>query len=407
VADFAWAVGIEDTFIGQPSGRRGRILDEYALIDHYSRWRGDLDLVATLGVRTIRYGIPWYRVNPAPGAFDFTWTDELFEHLDRRRLRPIIDLVHYGTPLWLRRSFVDQDYPERVAEYAAAMAERYGALVAGWTPLNEPVVNADFSGRRGVWPPHLRGQVGYDRVLVGIAEGVARTINAIRAVDPAARIVAVEPCDLLTTEDPTLEETVQARWDELFLPLDLVLGRVDDRHPLNRRLIASGIDPERLAALRSPAPHVDVVGVNFYPHMSRAVLTRKRDGGVRRRNRYASADDLARVLTRFHARTGRPVMLTETSDNAPLQRRARWMDASVAAMCGLLQAGIPVVGYTWFPVLSHVDWRWRRGPHERSRYWCHMGFWDLDDELNRRPTPLVDQYSAFVTSGAPTALGEP
>ncbi|PZR63246.1 MAG: hypothetical protein DLM71_04865 [Chloroflexi bacterium] len=67
---FGWAVGIEDTFIGQPSGRRRRVLDEYELIGHYRRWRSDLDLIASLGVRSIRYGVPWYRVNPDPGRFD-------------------------------------------------------------------------------------------------------------------------------------------------------------------------------------------------------------------------------------------------------------------------------------------------------------------------------------------------
>jgi beta-glucosidase/6-phospho-beta-glucosidase/beta-galactosidase len=402
VADFEWAVGIEDTFIGHPSGRRRRILDEYELIDHYRRWRSDFDHVASLGVRSIRYGVPWYRVNPQPGVFDWAWTDAVFEHLDRRGLRPIVDLVHYGTPLWLRRSFVDPDYPPRVAEYAAAMVERYGRLAGGWTPLNEPVVNADLSGMRGVWPPHLRGRRGYDRVLLGIVEGMARTIAAIRSVDPAARIVAVEPCDVVTTEDESLEPVVEARWHELFLPLDLLLGRVDERHPLHERLLASGIEPERLAAVRANPQRVDVVGVNFYPHMSHAELVRA-DGAVRRRNHYATGQALATALTRFQAHAGLPVMLTETSDNASVERRARWMDESIVAVAGLREAGVPVVGYTWFPVLSHIDWRWRRGANERSAYWCHMGLWDIDEDLNRRPTPLVDRYAAFVAGGAPSA----
>ena len=101
-AAFEWAVGIEDTFVGQPSRPSGQVLDEYELIDHYRRWRTDLDLVASLGVRSMRYGVPWYRVNPAPGGWDWSWTDRVFEHLDRRGIAPIVDLVHYGTPLWLR-----------------------------------------------------------------------------------------------------------------------------------------------------------------------------------------------------------------------------------------------------------------------------------------------------------------
>ena len=65
--DFLWAVGIENTFV--PHTRAGhRRLDEYELMDHYRLWRQDLDLAADLGISTIRYGIPWYRVNPRPGV---------------------------------------------------------------------------------------------------------------------------------------------------------------------------------------------------------------------------------------------------------------------------------------------------------------------------------------------------
>src|SRR5947199_9186531 len=100
-AEFQWAVGIENTFV--PHTRAGhRRLDEYELMDHYRLWRQDIDLAADLGISTIRYGIPWYRVNPKPDQFDWSWTDSVLEYLvGVRGLTPIIDLMHYGTPLWL------------------------------------------------------------------------------------------------------------------------------------------------------------------------------------------------------------------------------------------------------------------------------------------------------------------
>ena len=406
-----WAVGIEDTFIGQPSGRRARVLDEYELIDHYARWREDLDRLASLGVGSIRYGVPWYRLNPAPGSWDFDWTDAVADHLARRGIRPIFDLVHYGTPLWLRRSFVDPDYPARVAEYAARVAERYGGMAGGWTPLNEPDVNAVFSGLRGIWPPHLRGDAGYHRVLVGIAEGIVEATAAIRAVDSHARIVAVEPVDLLTTDEPELAPAVADRRLTLTLPIDLVLGRVSPEHPRYPRLAAAGVTPDRLEHLARRAVATgppDVIGVNFYPHMSRGRLVTAR-GAVRRRQLYASGDDLVQALSLFAGHTGLPVMVTETSDGGTsgpmehLERRAAWMDASIDAVARARADGLPVVGYTWFPVLSHVDWRWRRGPYERTAYWWHLGLWDIDERLNRHRTPLADRYAAYVAEGAPVA----
>src|SRR4051812_43982162 len=92
-ATFRWAVGIENTFV--PQTRAGhRAFDEYALMDHYRLWRQDLDLASALGISTIRYGIPWYRVNPKPGVFDWAWTDRVLEYLAvDKGLTPIIDLM--------------------------------------------------------------------------------------------------------------------------------------------------------------------------------------------------------------------------------------------------------------------------------------------------------------------------
>ena len=60
---FCWATGIEDTFV--PQVRPGmRALDEYEMTQHYRFWREDLDRVAALGVQAIRWGIPWYQVQP-------------------------------------------------------------------------------------------------------------------------------------------------------------------------------------------------------------------------------------------------------------------------------------------------------------------------------------------------------
>jgi beta-glucosidase len=399
--DFEWAVGIEDTFIGHPSGTRARVLDEYQLVDHYRRWRSDLELVASLGVRSMRYGVPWYRVNPEPGRWSWQWVDRVMDHLARLDVRPIVDLVHYGTPLWLRGSFVHPDYPARVAEYGAAMAERYGAVASGWTPLNEPLVNADYCGLRGLWPPYLRGEAGYDRVLAGIADGISRTTAAIRAVRPEARIVAVEPAEIVTTDEPALADLVRRQLDKVRLPIDLVLGRVDPNHPAWDRLESAGVRTSVLERLAAEPQPPDIVGVNFYPGMSVSRFVTSR-GVVRRRWIRGTGADLVSALAEFHRHTGLPVMVTETSDNASVAGRAAWMDEAVASVGIARLDGLPVVGFTWFPVLSHIDWRWRRGPRELEAYWCHMGLWDLDRRLRRRPTALVDRYAAIVAAGAPS-----
>ena len=64
-----FAVGVEDTFI--PQTRDGeRALDEYELMQHYRFWKEDLGYCAEAGSEMVRWGIPWYLVNPTPGTLD-------------------------------------------------------------------------------------------------------------------------------------------------------------------------------------------------------------------------------------------------------------------------------------------------------------------------------------------------
>lgn len=77
---FQWATGIENTFI--PQFRYGlRPLEEYDLTQHYSLWRSDLDQVASLGISQLRWGIPWYRVQPAPDRWDWVWVDKVLDYM--------------------------------------------------------------------------------------------------------------------------------------------------------------------------------------------------------------------------------------------------------------------------------------------------------------------------------------
>jgi beta-glucosidase/6-phospho-beta-glucosidase/beta-galactosidase len=394
--EFAWALGIEDTFVPQVAATSGRTLDEYVLTQHDRFWREDLRMIADAGVRYLRYGIPWYRVNPARGTFDWSWTDEALPELNRLGIQPILDLVHYGAPLWLEKTFLDQAYPELVAEYAAAVAQRYRDIVRLWTPLNEPRVHAHFAGATGAWPPYRRGVRGYSQVMVALARGMSRTIAAIKEVQPGAVIVHVDALNFVRTDDPALEPEAVNRHYQGFLAQELVEGLVEPHHPTWTWLTTHGVADAHLTELRATPARIDVFGANFYPQMSRFDIVGT-PAAPRRRRRIGTADDLAAVLRDAAERTQRPVMLTETSVAGSVPARRRWLDASTAAVAGLRASGVPVVGYTWFPAFSLVTWSYRRGRRPVEAYLAHMGLWDLEADgqgrLIRHATSLVDRYA--------------
>lgn len=396
---FWWCTGIEDTFISARSGRTGRRLDEYELTDHYGRWSEDLALMAGLGVGAARYGIPWYRINPAPGKWDWTLADRPLGRLLDLGIEPIIDLVHYGVPDWIEGAFADEAFPDRLAEYARRVAERYRGTIFAFTPLNEPRITAWYAGRLGWWPPNFRSWRGFAGVLASIARGIALASAEIRSAHPWNLIVHADGADNYRTDDAALASEVLLRQEMVYLPLGLVSGQIGEGTLMARWLMAHHVADETLEWHRSHPEPPDILGLNVYPMFSNKVL--RRASGRLRLTSVVKRDGLMTdAVTAARQRWNGPLMITETATRGSVRRRQGWLEQSVSEVKGLREAGCPVIGYTWWPMISHVAWAYREGGREVGDYLEKMGLWDLHPAaLDRQETAAAVSYRSIISGG--------
>src|SRR5215212_9122352 len=327
-APFLWATGIEDTFI--PQARPGlRALDEYELTQHYKLWKHDFDLVSETGVKYLRWGVPWYRVQPAPDRWDWEWTDQALDYLvNVKGITPILDLMHYGTPLWLENSFINANYPKHVADYAHAVVTRYKSLVRYYTPLNEPMVNADYCGNKAEWPPYLSGDDGYVKLTLALAKGIVLTTQAIKAEQPDAITVQVEALWHTFTSDRSLEERAAQENARQYLCFDLTTGRISDAHVLVNFLCSHGMTQPELDWFHKNAVTFDFFGVNFYP-WSYSELEQASKDSVRYITGEPPGDRIAIVIREAYERYRMPMLITETSAKRDIPGRAQWMDETL------------------------------------------------------------------------------
>ena len=150
----------------------------------------DLDRIAKLGIRTLRYPLLWEELAPEEGrGVDWSWADRRMERLSELGIRPIVGLLHHGSGP-RHTSLVDSSFPEQLAEYARAVAERY-PWVDAWTPMNEPLTTARFSGLYGHWYPHGRDVATFCRALMTQLRGVVLAMREIRLVNPKAMLVQI------------------------------------------------------------------------------------------------------------------------------------------------------------------------------------------------------------------------
>ena len=94
--NFMFATGIECSY---PTIQKGKVRrDQLRECGHYDRWKEDLGLVKEMGLRVLRYGLPYYSIHKAPGKFDWSFADAVMNEMKRLDIIPILDLMHFGVP---------------------------------------------------------------------------------------------------------------------------------------------------------------------------------------------------------------------------------------------------------------------------------------------------------------------
>jgi dTDP-4-dehydrorhamnose reductase len=345
-----------------------RYFDQLARSGHDVR-EGDLDRFAEIGLRTLRYPLLWERIAPnGLDKADWTWADARMARLRELGIRPIVGLLHHGSGP-RGTNLLDPGLPEKLAAFARAVAERY-PWVDMYTPVNEPLTTARFSGLYGHWYPHARNGRSFARALLNECRGVALAMRAIREVNPRAALVQTE--DLGEARSTRLL-AYQARFENhrRWLTFDLLEGRVDRDHPMWSYLKQVGAKEADILALREEPCPPDIIGINYYVTSER-FLDHKLERypacshGGNGRHRYADVEAVrvcpdgligARALiNKAWKRYRRPIAITEAHLGCSPDEQVRWLAEIWSEAQGAREDGADVRAVTSWALLGSYDW---------------------------------------------------
>src|SRR5450432_1105643 len=213
---FIWGSGLECSFLPHIQ------VDQFEWTQHNKYWKEDLRrTVEEFGIKHLRYSFPWHRIESQRGKFDWQSSDERIEEFEKLGITPMIDIMHFGTPLWLKQAVGDPEFPEALESFTDAIVTRYRHFVKTWCPFNEPLVSALFSGDFGFWPPHQRKWRGYMPVLSRIVQATNRGIRAIRRAQPEATVLLCDAAEAYKSRHKELAAEVARRNLRRFLVMDL------------------------------------------------------------------------------------------------------------------------------------------------------------------------------------------
>jgi dTDP-4-dehydrorhamnose reductase len=295
----------------------------------------DLQLIADLGIRTLRYPVLWERTE-RDGGLDFTWAHERVNRLAELKITPIVGLLHHGSGP-RHTSLIDPEFPEKFSLYARAVAERF-PWIEHYTPINEPLTTARFSGLYGHWYPHGKSDYEFALAIIHQCRAILLAMREIRHVNPDARLIQTEDLGKTFSTEALAGQACfenQRRW----LSFDLLCGRVYRGHPMWSYLRRLGITEGALYWFLENACPPDVVGVNYYVTSERFLDERlylypESLHGGNSVCRYADVEAIrvglsydfgpAARLAEIWQRYSLPVAVTEVHLGSTVEERLRW-----------------------------------------------------------------------------------
>jgi hypothetical protein len=327
--------------------------DEFALQD-YAR-------LQAVDIRTARDGVRWHLIEKSPNRYDFSSLIPMLRAARKTETQVIWDLMHYGWPDGL--SVWGAAFVERFERFTRATADVILEETGGpiyFVPVNEISFVAwgggdagflnPFAKRRG---PELKAQL----VRAAIA-----AIEAVREVDPRARICHAEPIIHIAVDPDHPEEAPAAEGyrQSQFQSWDMIGGR---------------FCPE----LGGRPEYLDILGVNYYSnnqwiHQDPNTPPSRRRKDVLLPPSHPLHRPVREMLREVYERYRRPIFIAETGiegDARPSWLRYIGQEARAAAA-----SGVPLEGLCLYPIIDYPGWGDNRH--------CSTGLWDYaDDEGNR------------------------
>lgn len=391
--------------------------DQLHYAGHYNR-ETDIELIASLGIKKLRYPILWEKHQPTPNPV-IKW-GEIENNLTRLKdlgIDTIAGLVHHGSgPEYAPIS--SEAFATGLADYALQVARKF-PWIEYYTPVNEPLTTARFCGLYGFWYPHLKSDKDFIRLLINETKATILAMQAIRTINPNAKLIQTEDLGK-TYSTPALSYQANFENKRRWLSFDLLLGRVDKQHPLWKYItVKCGICESDLQFFIENACAPDILGFNHYLTSERYIDENLEKyplhtHGGNHRHKYA---DVEAVRVDLNKKTGPykllkeawdyfkiPMAITEVHLGCTRDEQLRWLKEIWETSRKLNDEGVEIKAITAWAMFGSYGWN-KLLTQPNGKY--EPGVFDLSSG-KPRPTALsklIQSYTKGQTHQHPILEG--
>ena len=191
------ALGLRSFFLGGfecACHRRkdGTQVDVTAMTQHDRMAEQDYSVLQQAGIRTVRDGLRWHRIEVSAGVYDWSSFLPMLKAATRTGTQVIWDLCHWGVPRGV--DVRETKFVDRFAAFAGAAARVIrdeSDLVPYYCPINEISFWSWIGGEIGSHYPYCR--IGPAELKRQLVRASIAAMQEVWAVEPRSRFLHAEP----------------------------------------------------------------------------------------------------------------------------------------------------------------------------------------------------------------------
>jgi beta-glucosidase len=381
---------IWDTFSHKP----GKIINNEngdVTVDHYHRYKDDVELMADLGLKAYRFSIAWTRILPdGRGNVNkkgWAFYDRLIDELLKRDIEPYACLFHYDLPQALqdKGGWPNRETAYAFADYARIVSDHITDRVKVIFTHNEPWVTAVLGYFTGAHAPGIKAPPAGIKALHHLLLSHGLAYEAIRssAKQPVKIGITLNLNPMYPATESKKDRDAAQRVDALLnrSTLDPLLKGTSPIQEFALSKILSG--PVIKAGDLEKIKHVDLLGVNYY---SRSVLRHEAKYPLvfaaqtfPEGNEYSGMweiypEGMYEILTHIWKDYQPSCELMVTENGVPIpdgldfdgrvrdERRIRYLQNHIAQVHRAIKDGVPVKGYFHWSLTDNFEWALGYGP---------------------------------------------
>lgn len=335
-------------------------------VDHYNRYKEDIDLMKNAGLNTYRFSIEWARIEPEKNKFDINEINhykDMILYCRQNGIEPVITLHHFASPKWLivEGGWEAESTIEYFGRYTKYVIEHLGSLLKYVCTINEANMGLQLAHIiKDRMAAMSNAQVGFQlpveffkageeakKVFGGVAD-VNHFLNqrtekgdeiisrchvkareVIKSIHPEIQVgITFSLHDLQVL--PGGEELAKTEWDEELLHY---LPYIKDDDFVGVQNYTRKILGPNGKIKTDPDAEMTDMGYEFYPQA------------------------LENIIRSVYRDTKLPIFITEngisTKDD---NQRVRFIEIALKGVDACVTDGIPIIGYAHWSLLDNFEW---------------------------------------------------